>query len=311
MHNICTHMVILRVRVSGICCSDMSPRVNWYFSNWYNTDLGVISSLRRVPAMKLSLGQGRGDKITPKLVLYQFTTEGTCRCNISPKHGPATFSCVCTCCDFVPATCPRYTSLLHVASVCTTQVFCCCNVSLQHEPPCLATLRSSCIPSKGARDWWNHTAVTKSLYSNSVLSYQASWWVGTLPLKNLKVKTFNKCFAQMRTPAAWLFTKNSVASCLQRTRNHRRGIRFRSRKWILATARIIGSLTTELHLFCPVPFNSQELTQAYHSRNWNRLCVEDWQGRQWVDLVAHRGLKMYKKSIKFVNLVRISELKNL
>ena len=30
-----------------------------------------------------------------------------------------TLSCVCKCCDFVPATCPHYMSLLHVASVCT------------------------------------------------------------------------------------------------------------------------------------------------------------------------------------------------
>ena len=36
-------------------------------------------------------------------------------------HVPATFSCVCKCCDFVPATCPRYLSLLRVASVCTKQ----------------------------------------------------------------------------------------------------------------------------------------------------------------------------------------------
>ena len=39
---------------------------------------------------------------------------------------------------------PGYTSLLHVASVCTTQVFCRCNISLQHVPatcPCNITLR--------------------------------------------------------------------------------------------------------------------------------------------------------------------------
>ena len=70
--------------------------------------------------------------------------EGTCRCNISLRHVPATFSCVCKCCNFVPATCPRYTSLLHVASVCTTQVFCRCNMSLQHVAatcPCNMTPR--------------------------------------------------------------------------------------------------------------------------------------------------------------------------
>ena len=57
---------------------------------------------------------------------------GTRRCNISLKHVPATFSCVCKCYDFVPATCPRYTTLMHVASVCTTHLFvaatCPCNM---------------------------------------------------------------------------------------------------------------------------------------------------------------------------------------
>ena len=68
--------------------------------------------------------------------------EGTCRCNISLGHVSATFSCVCKC-DFVPATCPCYTSLLDVASVCTKRVFvavtCRCDMSLQHDPSCLPT----------------------------------------------------------------------------------------------------------------------------------------------------------------------------
>ena len=38
---------------------------------------------------------------------------------------------MCICCDFVPATCPRYTVALHVASLCTTQAFCCCKMSVQ------------------------------------------------------------------------------------------------------------------------------------------------------------------------------------
>ena len=47
-----------------------------------------------------------------------------------PGQVPATFSCVWKCCDFVPATCPCYTSLLHVASVyaCVLNKF----LSLQH-----------------------------------------------------------------------------------------------------------------------------------------------------------------------------------
>ena len=69
--------------------------------------------------------------------------KGTCRCNISLGQVPATFSCVCKCCDFVPATCSRYTSLLRVASVCTKQVFvaaaCRYDMSLQHDRSCLPT----------------------------------------------------------------------------------------------------------------------------------------------------------------------------
>ena len=79
-----------------------------------------------------------GDKISLKLVLHNYKSislhEGTCRCNISLGHVLATFSCVCKCCDFVPATCPCYTSLLHVASVCTAQAFCRCSMSLRHVP---------------------------------------------------------------------------------------------------------------------------------------------------------------------------------
>ena len=90
----------------------------------------------------------RGDKILPKLVLHNYKSislhEGTCRCKIIPGHAPAKFSCVCKCCDFVPATCPHYKSLLHVASVCTKQVFvaatCSCDMSLQHYPSSLPTL---------------------------------------------------------------------------------------------------------------------------------------------------------------------------
>ena len=98
----------------------------------------------------------RGDKISPKLVLHSYKSisshEGTCRCKISLGHVPATFSCVCKCCDFVPATCPRYTSLLPVASVCTTQVFvaaaCRCDMSLQHDPSCLPTFKTIALLCK-------------------------------------------------------------------------------------------------------------------------------------------------------------------
>ena len=74
--------------VATICCSDVSHEVQL-----------VQFHVTR-----------RGDKITPKLVLHNYKSisshEETCRCNIPLKHVPATFSCVCTCCNFVAATCP-------------------------------------------------------------------------------------------------------------------------------------------------------------------------------------------------------------
>ena len=63
----------------------------------------------------------RGDKIVARFVLHESKSmnshEGTCRCNMSLGHVPATFSCVCGCCDFVPATCPCYASLLNIKLV--------------------------------------------------------------------------------------------------------------------------------------------------------------------------------------------------
>ena len=80
--------------------------------------------------------------------------EGTCRCNISLGHVsakypwdmyPQHFSCLCTCCDFFPATCPRYTSLQHgrvsVHYKFIYFFFCRCNMSLQHDPSCLPTFK--------------------------------------------------------------------------------------------------------------------------------------------------------------------------
>ena len=62
------------------------------------------------------------------VILY----EGTCRCNISLGHVPATFSCVCKCCDF---NFPCYMSPLHVPATCHLSVyytsFCRCSMSLR------------------------------------------------------------------------------------------------------------------------------------------------------------------------------------
>ena len=72
-------------------------------------------------------------------ITYNSSHEGTCRCNISLGHVPATCSCLCKCCDFVPATCSRYTSLLHVPQ-CVIHLL----LSLLHAAatcPCYMTLR--------------------------------------------------------------------------------------------------------------------------------------------------------------------------
>ena len=89
----------------------------------------------------------RGNKFVARFVLHESKSvdshEGTCRCNMSLGHVPATFSCVRGCCDFVPATCPCYTSLLVIPRVCTSQDFvaatCRCDISLQNVPSCSAT----------------------------------------------------------------------------------------------------------------------------------------------------------------------------
>ena len=85
---------MLRVHVPGICCSDMSPRVNCYFYNCATpTNFGVIlSAPRRVPYNKFNFMENVAgtNKITPKLVLRNHKSisshEGTFCCNISLGH---------------------------------------------------------------------------------------------------------------------------------------------------------------------------------------------------------------------------------
>ena len=64
-----------------------------------------------------------GDKMSPKLMLHNYDStsshDGTCRCNMSLRHVPATFSCVCKRYDF----CPRYMSRLHVPTTCPLSVY--------------------------------------------------------------------------------------------------------------------------------------------------------------------------------------------
>ena len=112
--------------VAGTCCTTVHTKFRGIFATLCPRDLSY-----EVQQVKLR-ATCRGDEIYPRLVLHNYKSinshEDTCRCNISLEHIPATILCVCQCCYFVPATCSRYTSLLHVASVCTTRVF----LSLQH-----------------------------------------------------------------------------------------------------------------------------------------------------------------------------------
>lgn len=78
----------------------------------------------------------RWDKISPKLAWHNYKTisshEGTCSCNISLGHEPVIFSSACVHLVILP--------VLHVASVCTIQVFffaetCPCNKTSRVCPP--------------------------------------------------------------------------------------------------------------------------------------------------------------------------------
>ena len=118
--------------VAGTCCTTIHTKFHGILATFCPCDMS-----HEVQQVELR-ATCRGDKISAKLVLHNYKSislhEGTCCCNISLGHVPAAFSCVCKCCDFVPATCPCYKSLLHVASVCTTQVFCRCSMSLRNVP---------------------------------------------------------------------------------------------------------------------------------------------------------------------------------
>ena len=139
--------------VATICCSDVS----------HEKQLVQFHVTRR------------GDKITPKLVLHNYKSisshEETCRCNIPLKHVPATFSCVCTCCDFVAATCR-------------------CNMSLQHVARCNMTPRVR--PPTSRR--WRHLRTTFVYFVNSLWSPnkpdEGWYWPAEMSSKNI----LSRCF---------------------------------------------------------------------------------------------------------------------
>ena len=123
----CTHIKMLRVHVSGMCCSDLlhvagtksSPKL----TQWCCTIINASVHTR---------GQHIPETCTRTIFMCEHML-WFCPCYMSryPSllHVPLP----------VPATCSRYTSLLHVASECTTHVFCRCKMSLQHDPSCLST----------------------------------------------------------------------------------------------------------------------------------------------------------------------------
>ena len=78
------------------------------FSNYEIMDLSTrLRGINIVQPVELHETRHR-DKIS----LYNYKNicshKDTCRCNISLRKVPGIFSSVCTCCDFVPATCSRY-----------------------------------------------------------------------------------------------------------------------------------------------------------------------------------------------------------
>ena len=111
--------------------------------------------------------------------VQQVELHGTRRCNTSLQHipeacVPASFSCVCKCYDFVPATNPRYTTLMRVASVCTTHLFvagtCRCNMFLSHDPSCLPTLMNKRNSIFNFSRLSLHSKATKKLVNYSSVS---------------------------------------------------------------------------------------------------------------------------------------------
>ncbi len=100
-------------------------------------DFAAVLSLRHVAristrwtACNKLQGQNRARIRVTRAKNYQHT-----RGDVWLRHVPATFSCVRTHCDWVAATCPRYSTLLHVLSVWTTHNFvaalCRCDMSLR------------------------------------------------------------------------------------------------------------------------------------------------------------------------------------
>ena len=120
-HNMCTHLKILRVHFSRICCSDMYPRVTWYFYNCATPIWGspfVLSPWRVLWSSRIS------------------TSWDTSRV-MSLQHIPET----CTHNNFIRVQmlwfCPCYMYPLRDRNACRLSVyytsFCHRNMSLQHD----------------------------------------------------------------------------------------------------------------------------------------------------------------------------------
>ena len=121
------------------------------------------------------MGNVTGTKYPPNCccTIIISSYERTCHCNISLGYVRATFLCASTSCDFVPATFTHYASLLHDASMRTTQVFCHCNMSLQHNPLCLPTFElfhkhwlKNIIGLKGKQVIINNSVATDTVFTH-------------------------------------------------------------------------------------------------------------------------------------------------
>ena len=136
---------VQQVELRATCCGDkISPKLVLHNYKSISSQFSKLNSVRHVA----------GTKYPPNwcctIIKVSVHTKGhvaaTCPWDMYPQHFHMGANDVIL--SLLHA--PGYTSLLHVASVCTTQVFvpatCRCDMSLQHDPLCLPTLKQ--IPQK-------------------------------------------------------------------------------------------------------------------------------------------------------------------
>ena len=100
--------------------------------------------------------------------------EGTCHCDISLGHVPATFSCTVVCANVVilsllhvPATRPCYMSPQCVLDKLFVAATCRCDTSLQHDHLCLITLRPALNLKNCVRHFFRETNRNCNLFNHA------------------------------------------------------------------------------------------------------------------------------------------------